>query len=286
MKTLLITNYWYPWNTPGTMRWLQIGQCMSFDVLTSKQPKTGFKDYTLPPTHPQLDRGVWRWVTRFGKRLPAWLWGLLSIFHIPKFKYDTYIFTYQPESLLVSAWIMEKVFRRKVLVDMRDSIDRENQKAPWMNWIYKWFYNGMNNVIVSWQFLDEFKFAIHSGYDEVEHYKESWIHKYGMAPVSIPLRPRMDYKEYIVALACGIIPDFSNKPKGYACSSLATVKSLGYKPDIDHLHPETKSFPLRSWKQVADLMELYILGMHVDINSTNGGDISIGLEYGSVPPGM
>ena len=163
MKNLLITAYWFPWNTPGTMRWLQIGNYLQFNVLTSGRPRTGFIDNTLPMN---IDRPS-RLVLMFGNKLPAWFWGLRSIFHIPKFKYDTYIFTSPPESLIVSAWIMEKVFRRKVLVDMRDSIDRENQKAPWMNWLYRWFYNGMNNVIVAWQFLDEFKFAIHSGYDEI-----------------------------------------------------------------------------------------------------------------------
>jgi len=257
MNTLLITNYWFPWNTSGTMRWLHIGRYLDFDVLTSWKPRKGFWDLSLPFSLHE--------VKRFGNRLPAVLWGFLAIFHIPIRKYDTYVFTSPPESLIISAWILEKIFRKKVLVDMRDSIDRKNQKLPLFNWVYKFFYRWMNNVVVCWQFLDEDKFAIHHGYDEID------------CAVSEPTYQnsdewgdymRYDYQTYLNRLSLGILPDYKSKNvdwKKYAASSYPTIRKMGFTANVE-MHPETKSFPLRNWEEVSKLFELYLLGMH-----TNGG---------------
>ena len=255
MKTLLITPYWYPWNTSGTMRWLHIGQHLDFDVLTSTQPRKGFFDMTLPP-------GLSHHFICFGYRWPAVLWGLAAIFRIP-WKYDSYVITSPPESLLITAFILEKVFRKKVMVDMRDSITRPNQRLKVLNWLYTFVYNRMNHVVVAWHFIDEDKMAVHHGYDDITPKTSAAV--YHSHDEQGKLK-RYDYETYRSRLECGVIPDYTLKKnvdwENYAASSYPTIKKMGFDVNVK-MHPETRSdFPLRSWEEVAGLMKMMIGAMH------------------------
>jgi len=98
-KRLLITHYWYPFNNSGTFRWLNLARHIDFDVLTSKKPRKEFYDETIPR------RG--RRVFRYGSRLPAVLSGLYLSFRTLFKRYDTYIITSPPESLIIGAFILQ-----------------------------------------------------------------------------------------------------------------------------------------------------------------------------------
>ena len=103
MKTLLITNYWYPFNHGGTMRWLQLGRYLDFDVLTSKKPRGAFYDETLP----FRDRRTYRHFSN----LPAILFGIFIIPFVLALRYDLYVITIPPYSLTFVAYVLTKLGR-------------------------------------------------------------------------------------------------------------------------------------------------------------------------------
>ena len=118
-KILLITNYWYPWNCSGSFRWVHIGEHLEFDVLTCKKPRKGMYDETMPGKNHR--------VFRHGRNLPALLFGLFItcfVIFIRK-NYQKIIFSSPPESLLIPAWICQKL-GSDVYIDVRDDIARKN----------------------------------------------------------------------------------------------------------------------------------------------------------------
>ena len=155
---LLITNYWSPWNTSGTFRWLHLSRYIDFDVLTSKKPNTGFKDETLPPDN--CKRCI-----RVGSNLPAMVSGIVLSVVSWFMRADRYVYTSPPETLLVGAWFSQKVLRREVYVDMRDALDRDMQPHKWLLPLYRWLYRRLDNVCVAMQFFDPKKQVIRHGYD-------------------------------------------------------------------------------------------------------------------------
>ena len=154
ISIIVISYYWAPWNNAGTFRWWNFGKFINFDVLTSRRPVNSFHDETINDNHK---------VKRFGK-VKAVVWGFLAIFKAGK--YDLYIVTSPPESLLFCAWILQ-LMGKKVLVDMRDPIYRIRQPLKFMVPVYRFFYNRINNVIVSWKIIDKSKPCIYHGYEDI-----------------------------------------------------------------------------------------------------------------------
>lgn len=218
MKILLIAHYWYPWNNWGAFRWLNFAQYIDFDVLTTKEPIQSFRDETIKDPH--------CFTFRFGRKLPAIVWGFLSSFVMQFKRYDVYIVTSPPAMLLLGAWILQ-LRGKKVLVDMRDSVDNWCQRSRWLIPFYSWLYRRMKNVMVSWQFLDPSKPVVYHGYEDIgEHLEFEGYY-----------RGKVDHESYIKLLRAGFIPDQSGKPHGYGTSSWWTFKKFGFPININ-LHQE------------------------------------------------
>lgn len=150
MKILLITNYWHPYNNSGTFRWLYFSKYIKFDVLTSRKPKRSFQDESIPVFRHDIR------IFRIGGNLPAFISGwILSINSLRYLRaYNIFIFTSPPESLIFGAYFLQ-LLGKKVVIDLRDKIDRPNQPNKFLNFIYNFFYKRMKNRIVSMNFFDE-----------------------------------------------------------------------------------------------------------------------------------
>jgi hypothetical protein len=236
MKPLLIAYYWYPYNNSGTFRWTNFSRYIDFDVLTTKNPMRSFRDFTMNCWNP------YTYVFQFGNKIPAILWGLTAPFFALFKKASIYIFTSPPESLIVWAWLFQ-LMGRKVLVDMRDSIDREAQYFKRLIPIYKFFYKRMKHVVVSYQFLDESKQVIYSGYEDIKC--TTGFRGY--------YRGRYNRANYLYKLEQGYMPDQHNKPSGYGSGSVQTFRHLGFPLNND-FHPEVNSHRLRSIQESANEM--------------------------------
>ena len=244
MKILLITNYWYPWNTSGTFRWLHLSKYIDFDVLTSKKPNKGFYDETLPS-------GKYNRLYHYGHNIPAFLSGIyLSIIAV-FIRADKYIYTCPPETLLFGAWINQKL-GRKVYVDMRDKIDRDTQPHRWSIPIYQWFYKRIKNICVCMRFFDPEKTVIRHGYDVTDRFyhgvKKLLNNKY------------LKYSEYCCALIDGYGRDYWHpKYYNYNSSSVVTLRHLGNPiKGQENLNPECFRFKPESWKQISIEMKKFL----------------------------
>ena len=238
MKILLVTNYFSPWNTPGTMRWLQLSRYLDIDVLTSKKPRGGMFDETLPRSNSR--------VFRYGSGLYAFLSGmLLTVFALFR-RYDLFIFTSPPESLIIGAYIHQKLGRR-VILDMRDMTDLPFQKLKILIPIYKFFYKRVKEKTVSFQFFDETAQVVRSGYAlEARKIADNWEF----------IRPdRMIYNHYILGISCGHIPEFREKSRNYSSSSFINLLHLGFKGLPRFYHPEVHEQPVISWEESARQMK-------------------------------
>ena len=248
MKTLLITNYWYPYNHSGTMRWLQFGRYINFDVLTTKKPRGGFKDETLPkPYH--------RRVLGYTNNLPATFSGLcLSVTALTRRRYDVYIYSVPPFSLAVGAWILQTL-GRKVVVDVRDNLDNKNNKWNLGNRFCWWIIQKIKYRTTSFQFLDSEATVIYSGYNpELYLMVEKTFWRF------IKNNKRWDYKWYNEFVNVGRFPDYRKRIKGkYACSSFVNLKYLGFKNlPTDCLHEECINQPVQSWEESAEQYKKYL----------------------------
>jgi hypothetical protein len=237
MKTLLIAHYWYPFNNAGTFRWLYFSKDIDCDVLTTSIPINSTVDTTIPNPNKKT--------IRFGNRLPAIVWGLIASFVILFKKYDRYIITSPPESLLLGAWLLQ-LLDRNVIVDMRDSVDRDTQKIKMFIPFYKFLYNRLKNIVVCWKFLDESKPCVCHGY-EVE--KGDKFNGY--------YTDRVCHGVYLSRMKHGLIPDQSNKPKGYATSSLHSFLHLNY-PINNEFNKEMFTVIPKSYSERAKEMKALI----------------------------
>jgi len=249
MRVLLITNYWYPWNSPGTMRWLQLGRYLDFDVLTSKKPRKGFKDETLP-------RGRGRRIYRHGSNVPAVVGGLyLSLHSVFSSGYDVYIFTSPPFTLSIGAWLLQKM-GKKVVLDVRDNQDAKGNRWKLTAKLCDYFRGKVKNRTTSFQFLDEGAKRILSGYArEVDMDDRSYTYAWTFIPCY-----RQSYSLYNAGLHFGKIPDYRKRQKkGYGVSSFVNLLYLGFKGlPTDYLHPECVNQPIRSWEESANQMRKYM----------------------------
>ena len=245
MKTLLIACYWWPFNCSGTFRWYKLSYYVEFDVLTSKNPVMTYSDGFKEESIPLPDVKAYR----IGRKWPSAVWGLVVYFYVLFFRYELYIFTSPPETLLIGAWILEKIFRKKVVVDMRDKIERKLQPLKFMIPVYKFFYRQMNNVTVAWQFIDPNKYLIPHPYDPVS------LHPKALKE-PIYYIGRLNFASYHRLLSYGFLQDYSLKHENYATSSYPTIKKLGFKVN-KKMHPEAEREPI-SWEEAGILMLDYI----------------------------
>jgi len=239
MKILLIAHYWHPYNNWGAFRWLNFSRYLDFDVLTTRQPIQSFIDSSLP------DPG--KKTFRFGRRLPAIIWGFLASLLVQfKSGYDVYIFTSPPAMLLLGAYLLQ-LRGKKVLVDMRDSIDNWCQRSRLLIPFYGFLYRRIKNVTVSWQFIDASRPVIYQGYEEVQ--QQNGFKGY--------YRGKVDHASYLKLLAAGFIPDQSGKPEGYGTSSWWTFKKLGFPVNL-RLHPEAYGTAPQSIESQAERLKKII----------------------------
>ena len=246
-KTLLVAHYWYPFNNAGTFRWLYFAREIDCDVLTTEKPVNSKFDHTIPNPNKNT--------IRLGKNIPAFIWGFIASVAMLFKKYDTYIITSPPESLLLGAWLLQ-LLGKTVIVDMRDSIDRKSQPMKCLIPLYKFLYSKINNIVVCWKFLDETKPCVYHGY-EVD--KSNF-------PFAGYYTDRVSHGVFIYRLKQGLIPDQSKKPKGYATSSLHSFVRLGY-PINNKFHEEMKSVIPKSYEERAIEMKQQIDKYVTNFNS-------------------
>ena len=249
MRTLLITNYWYPWNTSGTFRWLQMGRYIDFDVLTSKKPREGFRDETLPY---KIRQGHIRRVFRSGYMLPAVLSGLyLTLRAIFLRNYEVYIFTVPPFTLAFGAYILQLLGRR-VVIDSRDNLECKGNRWKLINKISYFFLKKIKYRTTSFYYHDAEATRILSGYNpELKKLPYKW----DFCKIDRDL-----YAAYNYLLSRGYIPDYRTHQKpGYPISSFVNLLYLGFKNlPTDTLHEECINQPVQSWRESAKQMEDYL----------------------------
>jgi len=241
MRTLLIANYWTPYNNAGTLRWWNFAKFVDFDVLTVKNTK-GIIDESLEERGNNIER-----IRNVG-RIASLNGLLLSIVACFK-KADLYIFTSPPETLLVGAYILQKM-GKKVVIDLRDQMDREHQQVKILLPLYKFLYKNIKNVIVTWKMIDPTKVVIHHGHDSLT--LKSTEKK------TMP-EGRFTHKEYNEMLEKGFIPNYNthgNWVKGYVTSSYVNIKHL-WKERSELVHEELEE-TFYPWEHQAQLLENFL----------------------------
>ncbi|MFX0134131.1 MAG: hypothetical protein ACFFDN_10855 [Candidatus Hodarchaeota archaeon] len=245
MRLLLVSYYWYPWNTSGAFRWLHLSEFIDIaTVFTSKRPCKGFFDETMP-------KGRTKFIIRMFQ-LPAALWGfaITPIVFAMSFFYDKIIFTITPESLLFPAWILQ-ICGKVVYVDMRDKIDRHTQPHKWLVPIYQRLYKRIKNVCVTMQCFDETKPVIRQGYDVSNKFYVPW------QELILNYNNRISYSKYCQLLIDGHGRDFGEGFDHYTSSSVVTLRHLG-NPIKGNLHPELFEFEPQSWEEISKEMSKFL----------------------------
>ena len=239
MKTLLISYYWYPWNNAGTFRWTGFSRHIDFDVLTCRRPLRSKKDFGIECGN-YYDR-----VYKFGMFFPAILWGLFAPLVALFKRYDVYVITSPPESLLIGAWILQKM-GKNVIVDLRDSIDREKQYFGKLTSLYKFFSQRIKNKTCAYKFVDDESSVVYTGYEDIRP-----------TPFKGYYTNRLGYRWWNYKLSMGYMPSQENKPKGYGSGSVQTYRHLGFPLD-NNFHPEIYEHELISIRDSALKMGLII----------------------------
>jgi len=243
-KILLVSYYWYPFNTAGSFRWLHLSNYLSIhSLITSKKPCKGFIDTTMP-------RGKIKVIIRLFK-LPAILWGIIitPIVLIYSLFFDKIIFTIPPESLLLPAWICQ-LFGGRVYIDMRDSIDRPTQPNKWFISVYNWLYRRIKNACVTMQCFDPTKPVIRHGYDNI---KKSTLKLKNV----VIQESSFNYQKYCLCLRNGMGRDYGESFDHYTSSSVITLRHLG-NPIKGNLHPELFEFEPQSWEEISKDMAKFL----------------------------
>lgn len=226
MKTLLITNYWTPYNDAGTIRWWNFAKYIPLDVLTTRRTR-GLYDETLEERGHNIQR-----VRNFSNI--SCLNGLLLSIHSLFAKADIYVFTTPSETLLLGAWL-NQLLGRKVVIDVRDKIDRPHQPVKLLVPLYKWLYQRIKNVVVVDKVVDDTKSIIQHGHDSL---RLKYNKQYPMP------KGRFIHKDYNEMLQRGFVP--KQKVEDYPQSSFA---NLDYMWGGDSYKP---------WKHQASLMGKYL----------------------------
>ena len=250
MKILLVTQYWYPWNCSGAFRWVHIGEHLDFDVLTSKKPRGAMYDETMP--------GWNKRVFRYGSNLPAVLGGLylsvVALFH--RNNYDRIIFTSPPESILIGAWLLQKV-HKGVYVDMRDEIGRTTNTNKWriLSPVWRWFYKRLKNRVAVNEVITEYDQIIRHGYMDLD-VPEFWQTNWCFCEQYL----RHSYWNMRNWLQRGIIPNYTYRPKDRTPSTFYTLRKY-FKNLPKHFDDQRMyDWPLYSYKEIAQQWQEYLEG--------------------------
>ena len=232
MKVLLITPYWRPYNVAGAFRWLGMNTYLKADVLTMKIPRRGHLDETMP-----LSCFIGFKIFKVGTRIPAIIWGLLASFVALFKRYDIYIFSAPPETLIIGAWI-HQLLGRTVVIDRRDNFVDGKEFGLMFKYvhrlivpIYKLVYKRLKNKITCWKFIDPEATIIYHGYHPVNA-KSKQVQRY--------YTEKIDHNFFLEYLRWGVVPSYKGKPEGYGSSSYPTIKQAGFVADI-RLHPEVEN---------------------------------------------
>ena len=236
---MLITNYWWPYNVDSTFRWLEFAQYIDFDVITSKKPKRGFYDETIPRRGGNIFS---YWSGRSGI---LWSLAIIRVVISKRKDYEIFIFASPPEGLIITAWLLQ-FFGKKVLLDQRDSFGRETQGVKWLTPVYKWFYRRLKNVVVCMKFIDPTKPVVRHGYIPVKKCK-----KYTIVP------ERVGYKQYYDDLEKGILHYRDNTLKGNYSAQVPTLKYIGLRKELlrREFHHEVWMFKEDTWENEAEKMK-------------------------------
>lgn len=236
MRPLIVTNYWQPFNNPGTFRWWQFARYIDLDVLTVKKPK-GVYDETLQERGHSVRR------IRTFSRI-ACVNGVFLSFRALFIKADIYVFTIPSETLLIGAYILQRL-GKKVIVDVRDKIDRNHQPVKLFIPLYNWLYKRMKNVVVAWKIVDDTKLCIEHGHDAL---------KLKINTQAVMPEGRFKYKDYNEMLERGFVPDY------HARKEVRNYVTSCY-PNINHLWATPKAFS--SWAVQATKMKYYVLRTYI-----------------------
>jgi len=251
-KVLLISYYWYPWNTSGSFRWLHISEYLNIHtVLTAKPSSKAFLDETMP-------RGKAKIILKLFK-IPAALWGVIitPIVLAMSLFYDKVIFTIPPEMLLLPAWLCE-LLGKDVYVDVRDKIDRPTQPLKKVVPFYHWLYQNIKNSCVTMHYFDVSKPIIRHGYDDITKLPEEQCDNPAIYD-KFYIRKRLSYKKYCEMLARGGVRVYEGNFKHYTSSSVITLRHLDNRIiGKSNLHKELFEFEPESWKQISNQMKEFL----------------------------
>lgn len=241
-KIILITNYWRPWNTAGTFRWLHLSKYIEFDVLTSKRPLKGICDETIP----NFREG--QRIIHIGRCFPAFLSGLFLSVVSWFVRSDIYVYSSPPETLIIGAWISQ-MMGRKTILDLRDKINRPD-KNSWFRPIYEFIYRRIKNKVVTMSHFDEKAKLIRHGYA---------LERKGAALQKYTLASRFDYFNYTESIMYGVSVEYKNSKEHYTSSSVVELRHLGNEiKGKETLHPELFEFEPDSWKDISNQYMEYI----------------------------
>lgn len=258
MKALLVTNYWLPYNNAQTIRWYQYAKYMEFDVLTVKKTK-GIEDETLEKRNNSVKYiNSHTTVAVFNGVILS----VSALFH----KADLYIFTIPTETLLIGAYILQKM-GKNVIIDTQDSIDRKHIGFKLFVPLYKWLYKRIKHRIVCMKFIDPSSVCIYHGHDDIE------LREFVTKPELLKhTGNRLTHYLWNRLLVNGCVPDYTaelNKiQKNYGQSSFVNIRWLWRDKlnliknrfGTEMLNDEMWTMPLYSWKVSAQLIknQLYI----------------------------
>ena len=171
---------------------------------------------------------------------------LLSI--VAQFKKaDLYVFTIPSETLLFGAYLLQKR-GEKVIIDLRDQINRSQQRLKILVPIYLWLYNRIENVVTVIEYIDKSKLAIHHGHDNLTLKINE--------PYPMP-KGRFNREEYNELLQRGFVPRM--KWKDYPVSGMVNIKHLWGK--VDSNYKTMNSIEFYSWKIQANKMKDYLISV-------------------------
>ena len=208
MSILLITNCWTPYNTAGLFRWWNFAKYIDINILTTKKQR-GILDETLENRGVKVKRVITFTKIAFFNGLYL---SLRSIFY----KSDLYVFTIPSETLLFGAYI-NQLLGRRVLLDVRDRMDRKTQPVKAFVPIYDWLYRHMKNVVVSWEGIDKTKTFVRHGHDGL---------KLKIKEKAVMPKGRYKHKDYLELLQRGYIPPIKETHHPKTQSGYINVKHL------------------------------------------------------------
>ncbi len=184
-------------------------------------------------------------VFRYWNNLPALIFGILIIpfafYHARK--YDRIIITTPPESLLILAYLLQKV-RSGVVVDIRDRVDRKTKNNKWQKFgaLWTWLLRRITHRVAIYDFFQNYDKIISHGYMDLDVTNTKWTF--------VPEK-RMSYEQFRQSLSRGLIPDYRPRSKNYAASTFITLRKYFDNLPAENVESEARDCPLYSYREIA-----------------------------------